>query len=70
MLFPVAAKEEWRKGGRFVRIDASGIRSISRTLISTEIGGKRSQLFFAMYEKLGCLGRERVAEDRLFAPGE
>jgi len=57
MLFPVTAEEEWQRlGGRFVRIDASGIRSISRTLTSTEIAGQKSQLF-CLYEKLARLRR-------------
>src|SRR5207244_8581560 len=55
MLLPVTAeKERQRLGGRFVRIDASGIRSISRTLTSTEIAGQKSQLF-CLYEKLARL---------------
>jgi len=55
MLLPVTAeKERQRLGGRFVRIDASGIRSISRTLTSTEIAGQEFQLF-SLYERLARL---------------
>ncbi len=64
MLFPVTAeKERQRLGGRFVRIDASGIRSISRTLTSTEIAGQKSQLFACTRNLLASEGGH-VFQDR------